>query len=276
MIHTTATYKQTTMQKLLGRNYKWWYLFAHGMKLNTAYRLSTLIWMFGSLLTFLVTIFVWWVNIQSGSTLIDFKTIFTYYIFGNIISLQNAVQWNLARSIQNGKISSKLLNPSNFMAQVIIIDCGWNLFPRMVEILLLLLIGSLGAQFIIFASIWNFILYILLGILGYFISIFISYILGCIAFFIVDVDGVMEINNQLSFVLSGKALPISIIPLLFGANFLPFAFTFYHPMQIYLGKYDFNQTLMVFAGGIAWCVVLYFLAKWVFKMGLKKNEAVGL
>jgi ABC-type uncharacterized transport system permease subunit len=47
-------------------------------------------------------------------------------------------------------------------------------------------------------------------------------------------------------------------------------------MQIYLGKYDFNQTLMVFAGGIAWCIVLYFLAKWVFKMGLKRNEAVGL
>ena len=276
MINSATAYKPTFMQKLLGQNYKWWYLFVHGIKLNTAYRLSTLIWMFGSLLTLLVTIFVWWVNIQSGSTLIDFKTIFTYYIFGNIISLQNAVQWNLARSIQNGKISSKLLNPSNFMAQVIIIDFGWNLFPRMVEILLLLLIGSLGSQFIIFASIWNFILYILLGILGYFISIFISYILGCIAFFIVDVDGVMEINNQLSFVLSGKALPISIIPVLFGANFLPFAFTFYHPMQIYLGKYDFNQTLMVFAGGIAWCVVLYFLAKWVFKMGLKKNEAVGL
>ena len=273
---SAAITKPTLMQTLLGRNYKWWYLFVHGMKLNTAYRLSTLIWMFGSLLTLLVTIFVWWVNIQSGSTLIDFKTIFTYYIFGNIISLQNAVQWNLARSIQNGKISSKLLNPSNFMAQVIIIDCGWNLFPRMVEILLLLLIGSLGAQFIIFASIWNFILYILLGILGYFISIFISYILGCIAFFIVDVDGVMEINNQLSFVLSGKALPISIIPLLFGANFLPFAFTFYHPMQIYLGKYDFYQTLMVFAGGITWCLALYFLAKWIFKMGLKRNEAVGL
>ena len=276
MINSATAYKPTFMQTLLGRNYKWWYLFVHGIKLNTAYRLSTLIWMFGSLLTLLVTIFVWWVNIQSGSTLIDFKTIFTYYIFGNIISLQNGVQWNLARSVQNGKISSKLLNPSNFMAQVIIIDFGWQLFPRTVEILLLLLIGLLGSQFIIFASIWNFILYILLGILGYFISIFISYILGCIAFFIVDVDGVMEINNQLSFVLSGKALPISIIPVLFGANFLPFAFTFYHPMQIYLGKYDFNQTLMVFAGGIAWCVVLYFLAKWVFKIGLKKNEAVGL
>jgi membrane-associated phospholipid phosphatase len=29
-------------------------------------------------------------------------------------------------------------------------------------------------------------------------------------------------------------------------------------------------------GGIVWCFVLYFLAKPVFKLGLKKNEAVGL
>jgi len=47
-------------------------------------------------------------------------------------------------------------------------------------------------------------------------------------------------------------------------------------MQIYLGKYDTFQTVLVFGGGIFWCVLLYFLAKFVFKMGLKKNESVGL
>ena len=29
-------------------------------------------------------------------------------------------------------------------------------------------------------------------------------------------------------------------------------------------------------GGLTWCIILYFLAKLVFKMGLKKNESVGL
>jgi ABC-2 type transport system permease protein len=270
------TTKLTLMQKLLGKHYKWWYLLKYGIKKNTAYRISTLIWMFGSLITLLITIFIWWINIQSGSTLVDFKTIFTYYIFGNIVSLQNGVQWNLSMSIQNGEISSRLLRPSNFMAQAIVSDFGWWLFPRIVEILLLLVIGIFGFKFIIFSSFWNFILYILMGIIGYFISIFISYILGSIAFFITDTEGVMEINNQLNFILSGKALPLSIIPALFGANFLPFAFTFYHPMQIYLGKYDFNQTVLVFIGGISWCIILYFLAKWIFKIGLKRNEAVGL
>jgi ABC-type uncharacterized transport system permease subunit len=47
-------------------------------------------------------------------------------------------------------------------------------------------------------------------------------------------------------------------------------------MQIYLGKYSPTETLMVVLGGIAWCLVLYFLANFVFKMGLKRNESVGL
>jgi ABC-type uncharacterized transport system permease subunit len=50
----------------------------------------------------------------------------------------------------------------------------------------------------------------------------------------------------------------------------------HHPMQIYLGEYNSLDILLVFLGGIVWCLVLYFLAKFVFKLGLKRNESVGL
>ena len=56
----------------------------------------------------------------------------------------------------------------------------------------------------------------------------------------------------------------------------PFAYTFYHPMQIYLGKYSQVEILQTFVGGIMWCFVLFILARIIFKKGLKHNEAVGL
>jgi ABC-2 type transport system permease protein len=56
----------------------------------------------------------------------------------------------------------------------------------------------------------------------------------------------------------------------------PFAYILHYPMQIYLGKYDTNQTILVFLGGLAWCLALFILAKIVFKLGLKRNESVGL
>jgi ABC-type uncharacterized transport system permease subunit len=47
-------------------------------------------------------------------------------------------------------------------------------------------------------------------------------------------------------------------------------------MQIYLGKYSMTEIIYTFFGGIAWCFVLWILARVIFKLGLKKNEAVGL
>jgi ABC-2 type transport system permease protein len=276
MTTQTTNYKLTLMQRLLGRNYKWWYLFIYQIKHNTAYRSSTLIWMVGRLLILFTTIFIWWININAGSSLTDFKSIFTYYIFGTIITIGNGIQWNIAGSVKSGSISARLLRPSGIMQQIIISDFGWWFVPSVIEITLLLSIAFIGSQFVIFSSPLYVFLYLSMGVIGYFISVFIAYILGSLAFFIVDVQGVLEIQNQLNFIFSGKALPLNIVSILQPLIFLPFAFTFHHPMQIYLGKYDFNQTLMVFAGGTTWCVVLYFLAKWIFKMGLKKNEAVGL
>lgn len=264
------------MQKLLGKNYKWWFLIQYHIKHNTAYRSSTLIWMVGRLLILSSTIFIWWINIQNGSNLIDFKNIFTYYIFGTIIAIGNGVQWNIAGNIKSGGMSTRLLRPSNFMSQIILSDFGWWIFPTFVEIILLLTVAMIGSQFVIFTSLINLVLYILMGIIGYFISVFIAYILGSLAFFIIDVQGVLEIQNQLSFILSGKAMPLTIIAILQPLTYLPFAFTFHHPMQIYLGKYSPLETFYVFAGGISWCIVLYFIAKLVFKIGLKRNEAVGL
>lgn len=165
MINQATIYKQTLMQKLLVRNYKWWYLIQYQIKHNTAYRSSSLIWMVGRLVILFTTIFIWWINIQGGSNLIEFNTIFTYYIFGSLISLTNGVQWNIAGSIKSGGISTRLLRPGNVMAQIIISDFGWWLFPTGVQILLLCAIALLGSQFIISATIIQIFLYVLMGII---------------------------------------------------------------------------------------------------------------
>jgi ABC-type uncharacterized transport system permease subunit len=47
-------------------------------------------------------------------------------------------------------------------------------------------------------------------------------------------------------------------------------------MQIYLGKYTASEIWLVIFGSVVWSFILFILARWVFKIGLKKNEAVGL
>lgn len=100
---------------------------------------------------------------------------------------------------------------------------------------------------------------------------------GFSAFWFTESAGINHLVQNFENFLSGSMFPLYILPVYFNwLQFSPFAFTFYHPMQIYLGKYNFEQTIWVFAGGIFWCIFLYFVAKLVFKLGLKKNESVGL
>ena len=78
-------------------------------------------------------------------------------------------------------------------------------------------------------------------------------------------------------ILTGVIIPLDKLPFYKEIiQFLPTTWSLHHPMQIYLGKYDTFQTFLVFLGGVSWCILLYFLAKFVFKMGLKRNESVGL
>ena len=227
----------TFLQTKLGRNYKWLYVFQFGFKASVVYRSSAIIWTLINLLVIFSTILIWWVNIDTGSKLFDFKSIFTYYILG---------------------------------------DFSWWFFQNLIQIISLCLVALIGKDYIIASNPILITLYIFYGILGYLISVFFAYALGSIAFFLTDAHGIMDIQTESKYFLSGKALPLNSVSFLNVLTFLPFSFMFHHPMQIYLGKYNYIQIIQTFAGGIFWCIILWVLARLVFKAGLKKNEAVRL
>ena len=266
----------TFLQQTLGKNYKWWYLFLYQIKASTVYRGSAVIWMFVKLIIIFFTILIWQINIESGSKLFELNEIITYYVVGSIIAISNGVHWNVSDLVKQGTLSKLIIMPSNIMARNIIQDFGWWFFQNCIEVTSLCIIAILFSKYIIFTSTTLALLYILCGILGYFISVFFSYFLGSFAFFLTDVHGILDLQTQTNQFLSGKTIPLSSTKLLQPLTFLPFAYTFYHPMQIYLGKYSETQIIQTFIGGIIWCILLWILARLVFKAGLKKNEAVGL
>jgi ABC-2 type transport system permease protein len=112
--------------------------------------------------------------------------------------------------------------------------------------------------------------------IGYISLVLTNFLFGFSAFFMHENWGIMELSSVTNQYASGKTFPLNLVWFVSPLALLPFAFNFHHPMQIYLGKYSNLEIFYVFLGGLTWCLVLYFLAKLVFKMGLKRNEAVGL
>ena len=277
VITNPTTYKQTTMQKLLGKNYKWWYIVKQSFKSNTTYRYNSLAWLLSSIVLVLGTLIVWYINYsQSGVLSPDFKEIFTYFVIGEGFIFASTIQFDIGENIKDGKFSNKLLMPTNYLKYYFCYQFGYQLFENLSKLIVYLGLALALNQFLILPTILNFCGFLIAIVIAYLLNVAIGIIIGGSAFFLTAFFGSASLFDSLRLVFSGRLFPFDKLNILKPLAFTPFAFTFYHPMQIYLGKYDFNQTLMVFAGGIAWCLALYFLAKWIFKMGLKRNEAVGL
>jgi ABC-2 type transport system permease protein len=264
--------KTTLIQKLLGRQYKWWYLGIFTLKQNFNY-----IWneIFTSVYRFVGLIGI----ITIGTYQRENADLINYILIGSVFyaATESFLSWQIGEEIKMGKITKMLLYPTDIFTNYIVqgfFRCfyvGISYIPWLL-ILFIVYKPNLGLNI---SNIWIF---PLMFLFSYMIRLYFDLITAFGTFWFIEFIGLSYLSYNLTAILSGSLFPLdylkdSILKILV---FNPFAFTFYHPMQIYLGKYDINQTIIVFAGGLIWSIILYFLAKWVFKLGLKRNEAVGL
>jgi ABC-2 type transport system permease protein len=268
-------YTPTLMEKLLGKHYKWWYLVKYCFKANLNYlwdELFSLFYQFTGLLAVVI------VFLNGNFPHKEIKTILTYLIIGNVFyALTNAnIVWIIGNSIKDGKIANKLLLPSSYLGIHLSTSLSNCLAFFISQIIVLIPIILIFREYLSF-SINGIIFLIFWSVITWLIRFFIELISGFLAFWTTEIYGSANLTLALVTFFSGALFPLDFL----GSNFnflkyLPFAFTFHHPMQIYLGKYSNLEIFYTFLGGLVWCIMLYFLAKLVFKMGLKKNESVGL
>ena len=271
-IMTHTTYKPTFMQTLLGRNYKWWYIIIYNFKTAVNDRAGLIFSVVRFLLPVLVSILIY-------STFDTSRNLTGELALGNfffqITAMAFGISWDLRTNIIKGGLTKLLLVPTNYMAIQFFVALGFNFFALLIRFLIYLpLLVLFGSKFLITPNLFFALGLMLISFVSYF---FAEIILGASAFwFQVASNRILEVYYDLIQVLSGAIIILNLNPITQKFAYLPFSLAVYHPMQIYLGKYTPLETFYVFLGGITWCVALYFLATWVFKAGLKKNEAVGL
>lgn len=274
----TTTYSPNLMQKLLGRNYKWWYAFCFHYKRVATFRISIFSLAFAELFNIFFLILLWQTNLQN-QTLEQTQYIMTYFVLGYVfftVTRNYVYNW-LPGDIASGKIVSWLMYPQNIFKLIFIRGLGQLTIANLLSFAATAIVFVWKFEYLLVQkNLFYWLIFLLMAIFSIIIGILWNIIISAIAFWTAEFGGIITASNVFMRGMSGYFVPFY---LLTGWNWLiynPLAFTFYHPMQIYLGKYDTNQTIMVFLGGVTWCVILYFLAKFVFKMGLKRNESVGL
>jgi ABC-2 type transport system permease protein len=268
----------TFLQQTLGRNYKWWYYFRYSAIRILNYKLNIFSYRVGEVFEAIFTVIIWQ-NVLIGKTGESASQLVTYFIIGWIISQisRTLIFNNLPNNIADGSITTHLMCPQNMIQVILTRGFGTSFTTGGLTIL---------AFPVLVIPFWNMLIWntnllqivSIIGIIGIsmFIRSFSQIISSSIAFWTPEYQGTITTSELITKILSGALVPLYLLGDFSFIQYLPFSFGFYHPMQIYLGKYSQIEILQTFAGGIIWCLVLWILARLVFKAGLKRNEAVGL
>ena len=217
-----------------------------------------------------ISIVIW--NISSNSSTVN-ETL-TYLIFGNILYSLTLLNnhWRFSGDIFDGTLSSKLLMPTNLAGFYFFNLIAYSFRQSLVALFYIpiLVYYSSKIQFHFDSLLFVIILTSTLIM----IKFYFGQIIGGVGFWFKNSYGLMGFSETMLALFSGSLIPLFLFPKVFEFTF--FAFTLHHPMQIYLGKYLQVEIMKTFVGGLIWCLVLWILARLVFKAGLKRNEAVRL
>jgi len=274
-----TTFQPTFVQKLLGKNYKWWYFLKYKFNGRTTSVFDNSLFVVGQALILLTSILIWYL---ANNKVIDqgLQIKWTYFVIGELYLnlIFNFAEYEGFDFLRGGA-TSDLLKPQDFFTLKFFSTFGEAILQNLIKsiVLVVILVSLIFTNNISYFNLNHFLICLMLLLISAFLLYFFGITVAFSAFFLKQINGVVLNYGFVLNLLMGRLFPLDLLISNIWINLAnPFSYIFYHPMQIYLGKYSPVETLLVFAGGLTWCVVLYFLAKFVFKMGLKRNESVGL
>ena len=263
---------------------KYWPIFKISFQQEFAYRFNFVMWRVRNVLQIFLIFFLWNTIFSDNSKALfgyDREKILTYVLLLLIIKsyVMSSRSIDIAGEVARGELANYLLKPVSYFKYWFTRDLSskaLNLIFASVEILLLYVI--LNPPFF-FQTKLDF---LALFVVSLIISIFLFFLL----LFLFNMFPLWYPEQPwgptfllLTFVefLGGGIFPIDILPdkvqkILY---FTPFPHLIFSPIQIYLGKFDLMTSVKTLSVGCLWLVILFFIVKKVWNLGLKVYTSEG-
>lgn len=233
------------------------------------FRLNFIMGWSTTIIKFLFTIMFWScaLNKNSKTFIYSRKEMIIYFLVVLLIGLfiETDTTDNIANSIYSGKLSTDLLKPisyhmlhfANYIAMKLLFFI--ILISVVVTLIFLPFYSNLFSISVLFASIINFEM---------------SYLIGLLAFWTNSVWGISMVNSVLFDVFGGRLFPILIASPIIQkiCAILPYQYVYYIPIQILERKTDAKALLLQ----LIYSIILFIISQIIFKIGLKHYEAVGV
>lgn len=248
------------------------------------YRVSVFTYRLAEIAETTIMVSMWLFIYAQGATIIkgyDVNEMITYVLVGSLCSVitRNLIYGSISRSIERGDLSLFLVRPISYIKYNVYGEFGAVLLTMFAAILSQLCVMFFFFDKIIFNTDPVYLLLILgMLFLAFFIEILIGLLVGIMAFWTDgEVGGFHQLASVLRKFFAGAFFPLSLLPasLAFAGYYLPFAYSFFVPAQLYLKKIDLAMGLKGIGIQLVWIIILSVIVRIVWKRGLKKYEAVG-
>jgi ABC-2 type transport system permease protein len=259
-------------------------VFSIGLQDTFVYRWNFLIRSLFGIVPLVGTVFIWQAVFESRGASIagyDFREMIFYFLL--VILVENLVtptedEWRIAAEIRDGQISALLIKPLNYLAYRVSLFLSYRALYTVVTLPLVALIFWWFRDYLRLpqhAITWPAFAASL--VMAAFLQFFIAYSLAMLAFWILEISTIVFILYSFEYFLSGNIFPLDVLPgwLQGFIKWSPFTYELFFPIQIYLERVrgaELITGLMIQAG---WVIATWLLARTLFRLGVRKYQAVG-
>lgn len=245
------------------------------------YRANTLFSILRSFVYLFITVSIWTALYQNKEVIdnVSYKEMLTYVFMVEIV--RTIVTLNISGYIagrtSSGIISIDFIRPASIPLCAFSDSFGYALARLLLFSFPLTILGSIIWGFVFPAHWYQWLLFFPALALAVILYSLMSYIMGLTAFWTKTDYHIRWVIGSLMTLFSGSYIPLWFYPtpLRMIANFLPFKYFIFEPLNIFMGKTTLQEALFIILMQLIWVVALFVISKLVWRLAQKVVTVQG-
>jgi ABC-2 type transport system permease protein len=234
---------------------------------------------FGWMIPPLIYLFVWSTAAGEGDVGGISRDQFVVYYLVLIVVNQltySQTNWTVGDSIRTGDLNRLLLYPLPPIYDTLAAELAGKTLMVSFVIPITLLLGLILQPQVTFTA-WGIALFAPALLLAWLLRFLWGYWLALLAFWATSADGLLGVQDALTFLLAGQVAPVALLPGLVqaAAVVLPFRYMIGFPVEILTGQLSPGDIALGFAIQVAWLLAALALCLIMWRRGLRRYSAVG-
>lgn len=252
-----------------------------GVAGSLAYPGNFVFYMLGTIISPIISAFVWQAAIVAGADLpVDANYITTYFVLLSLVTML-ASAWLaifMADTIRDGRLNVWLARPGSFLYEM----AANNIGEKVVKLLILTPMIAVFAWFVrdsltLDVDAWRWGALLVSTAMAALIFFWLDIAMGSLGFWLEDISGLEWGRSLLTWLVSGQIVPLALFPA-WMQGFLhvqPFRYTVSFPLEIVVADLSTREVLIGLGVQAGWTVVFIAVGLGLWRRGLHSYAAVG-